>query len=60
MQQSKKVLKLTHIFMQQVDNFEDVVEEIFSLVDNAAFTAKSLANGSVRVDLNTAEDFHKL
>ena len=41
-------------------NYKKMIEEISSLVGKDAFTAKSLANGSVRINATSVDDFQKI
>ena len=52
----KKDPKPTHIFVQQVNNFQDLVNKISPYVGENIFLPKSLTNGSVRINIRTSND----
>jgi hypothetical protein len=55
-----RVSKPPPVFIPHVSDFTKMIEEISTMVEKDAFTAKSLANGTVRIYPSTVEDYRKI
>lgn len=58
--EQRKAPKIPPIFIPQVNNFAKMIEAVSSMVEKNAFTAKSLNNGTVRINPSSADVYRKI